>query len=98
MRETYNKRDCLALLATKKDGGHYNITSLNGIDRWLEWKILGRSEEVISTAILSWDQLYAKISAMENIPVEIATPGAIDPKGMTDEEIMEFAKSGAKLP
>ena len=76
------KRDCVLLLQSKGQNKNYFIASMGGIDRFV-----GPDKEAY--AIKSWDELYATISALPNLRVP---DDAIDPKGLTDEQIAELAK------
>ena len=80
------KRDCKMLLAVKGLAKDYYIANMNGIDRFI-------GPDKYATSIRSWDELYAKISALPNLHMpEVVPANAVDPKGMTDEQIAELAK------
>jgi hypothetical protein len=77
-----NKRDCVLLLQSLGQHKNYYIASMNGIDRFI-------GPDKMARVIKSWDELYTTINTFPNlrIPKE-----AVNPKGLTDEQIAELAK------
>lgn len=67
MKDYFNKHDCIALIKDKKLGTRYAIASIGGIDRFFYWDKKDKGRTVNSEPILSWDELYARLSAMEKL-------------------------------